>query len=69
MSCTGFTTYGVYQKFWLVLFSLLALHFLGFGLVLHAIEHFPLIWSAVLVPLEPQAAIVVYRHLGIHPTA
>ena len=54
-------------KFWLALFSLLALHSLGFVSVLHSIEHFPLIWYAVLVPLELQAAIVVYRRLGIHP--
>ena len=55
-------------KFWLILLSLLVLHSVGFVLVLQAIEHFPLIWYAVLVPLELQAAIVVFRRLGIYPT-
>ena len=55
-------------KFWLILFSLLVLHCLGFVSVLTAIEHLPLIWYALLVPFELQIAIVVYRRFGVYPT-
>ena len=54
-------------KFWLTLFLLLLLHSVGLVAALRAMDHFPLIWYAVLVPLELQASITVFGSLGIYP--
>ena len=54
-------------KFWQIFFSLLVLHSLGFITLLRAIEDFPLIWYALLVPLELQAAITVCGRFKIYP--